>query len=87
MTDITADRVKQAMISSNIDRVDHHECAGCGYMVNYTRYRDQLYFNPGCGCSWGASEPRSWQEAADWINMQTNPEVKEKLMKSFGIQT
>lgn len=83
---VTAAQVRAAMIAANITYVDHHDCGGCGEMVFYSREGEQLFFNPGCGCSsWGAREPRDWQDAASWINMQSSPEWREKLAQRFGL--
>jgi len=54
-------------------------------MVFYSRDGEQLYFNPGCGCSWSPREPRSWDDAAVWINMQTSVEWRNKIAARFGI--
>ena len=81
----TGDQVEEAMIEKEIEQVDHHECGICGVMVYYSRIGDQLYFNPGCGCSYRGPEPRSWQSAADWINMQSNEEWRNKLAQRFGL--
>lgn len=84
---ITADQVKEAMINNGITAVDHHNCSFCGYMTRYIRDGENLFFDRGCdcGCGWENLEPRSYENAADWINMQSNPEAKARLAKSFGI--
>jgi hypothetical protein len=85
MENVNGERVKEAMIAANIAFVDHHDCAICGGMVYYVRQGDLLYFDPHCGCGGsGPLEPRSWQDAADWINMQT-PEWQATIAKQFGI--
>lgn len=84
---ITGEQVKEAMIAANITYVPHHECGGCGCMVSYQREGEQLIFDPRCGCtSLGYVEPRSWQSAADWINMQSNPDAKQNIAKRFGVK-
>lgn len=83
---VTGEQVKEAMIDREITRVDHHECGICGFMVYFSRDGEQLYFNSRCDCVGVADpEPRSWEHAADWINMQSNHEVKNKLAKRFGL--
>ena len=82
---ITGEQVKDAMIEKGIEYVDHHECGICGVMVFYIREGEQLFFNSGCNCSHKGPEPRSWQSAADWINMQSNKEWREKLALRFGV--
>lgn len=83
---VTADEVKNAMIANGIQEVEHHDCAICGGMVGYVRRGEQLFFNPHCGCAGsGSLEPRSWQDATDWINMQ-NAEWQVKIAAKFGLE-
>jgi hypothetical protein len=82
---VTGEQVRAAMIAANITHVDHHDCGGCGEMVSYSRHEDQLYFNSGCGCSWSPPQERSWDDAADWINMQGDPEWHLKIAARFGL--
>lgn len=87
MNKITGEQVKKAMIDNNIDRVDHHDCGGCGAMVYYYREDEYLFFNSNCGCSSFRTVPKreDWRDAANWINMQTNEDVRKDLMKRFGL--
>jgi len=86
---ITGEQVKTAMIEADIIRVDHHDCGGCGSMVFYSREGENLYFNPSCDCVsyYAPPEPREWEEAANWINMQSSEEWRTKLMKRFGLES
>jgi hypothetical protein len=77
--------VRDAMIAADITEVPHHDCGGCGVWVKYLRHGEQLYFGPGCGCSWSNPEPRSWADAADWLNMQSRPDIQQKLAARFGL--
>lgn len=87
MSDITAEQVKQSMLDKNITHVDHRECGGCKHMVYYSRVFDRLYFNPGCSCSgYNSKEPREWEEAARWINMQSQDEIRVKIATRFGLE-
>jgi hypothetical protein len=85
---VTAEQVKQAVEAAGIERIDHHDCGGCGYMTAYLVQGGQLYFDPGCDCSRrgpAEPEPRDWGDAADWINMQSG-EWAAKIAKRFGIE-
>lgn len=82
---VTAEQVKSAMIKQGLERVDHHRCGICNSMVFYSREGEQLYFNSGCGCSWSAPEPREWESASDWINMQSSSEHRDALKVKFGL--
>jgi hypothetical protein len=87
MSKVTGKQVRDAMIAANITSVDHHECGGCYSRVFYSREGEQLFFNPRCGCTsgWTPPEPRPWSDAADWINMQTNEGMRQKLRAAFGL--
>jgi hypothetical protein len=82
----TAEQVEKSMIDNNIESVDHHNCSLCGYMTKYIRQGESLYFDAGCDCTGGETlYQRDFEDAADWINMQSNAEVKEQLAKKFGL--
>lgn len=88
MPKVTGEQVKAAVIAANIEYVDHHDCGGCGYMTQYLREGDRLYFDPGCYCSrYGPTMTglRTWDDAAEWINMQSDQEVRDKLRLRFGL--
>ena len=86
-TAVTAEEVRAAALASGKHWIDHHRCAGCDSMVGYYVDGGELYFDAACGCSGSGSAPRqrTWQSAADWINMQTNPDVRAELMARFGL--
>ncbi len=83
---VTGEQVHAAMVAANITHVDHHDCGGCGAMVFYSREGDQLLFNPRCDCGgWSLAVPRDWSDAAEWINMQSNAEARNRLRAAFGL--
>lgn len=86
MNQVTPDEVKRAVLAAGITWIDHHDCSICGWMVGYTRVGEQLYFDPRCDCTSFPEypRPRSWQSAADWINMQIREDIKAKIMARFG---
>lgn len=87
---VTGEQVKEAVEKAGITRIDHHDCGCCGQMVFYFVRDGQLYFNSGCGCSWSPAAPRTWDSAADWINMQSRSgdygDVGAKIAAKFGIE-
>lgn len=90
---VTGEQVKQAVMKAGITRIDHHDCGGCGYMTAYLIENGDLYFDPGCDCSrYGRSppEPRSWDSAAGWINMQARTgehgDIGAKVAAKFGLE-
>lgn len=85
MENVTADEVQEAVLAAGKTWIDHHECGICGVMVGYRIAGTRLYFDSSCGCADSSQQPRSWQDAADWINMQSSDEWKLKLRERFGI--
>lgn len=86
---VTADEVRDAAKAAGITRIDHHDCGLCGHMVYYAVHQGHLFFNGGCRCSWEPPRPCSWQDAADYINMQSRTgewgDVAAKIAKGFGL--
>jgi hypothetical protein len=83
---ITGDQVRAAVEAAGITTIDHHDCGLCGAMVYYSVDGGRLYFNPGCDCRWTPREPRSWDDAADWINMQSQEPARAEVARRFGIR-
>lgn len=84
---VSGEEVKQAVLAAGITHIPHHDCSICHELIGYAVYDGYLYFESGCGCSWSPPEPRGWEDAANWINMQTNEDVRKKLMKRFGFDS
>ncbi len=88
---VTAQQVKDAMIAQNITWVDCHDCSLCGTMVGWVRHDDRIYFQSSCSCCrWHPPEPRTWDDAADAINMQTRTserfgDIMAREALKFGI--
>lgn len=87
---VTGEQVRDAVAKAGISRVEHHDCGGCGYMTAYLIEDGNLYFDPGCFCGRTVQpEPRSWDSAADWINMQSRTgqygDVAAKIAAKFGL--
>ncbi len=82
---VTGEQVRAAVMAAGLTYIPHHDCGCCGEWVAYTVHDGDLYFNPACGCAWGPAEPRTWDSAADWINMQTNEAARAQIMAKFGM--
>lgn len=82
----TGDQVRSAMIANNITEVPHHDCGICGEWTAFVRSDDQLYYRSACECSWSPPLWCLWSDAADFINMQTNPKCRADIVASFGLQ-
>jgi hypothetical protein len=84
---VTAEQVRDAALTAGITSVESHPCSFCGVVVGY-RIRDgELYFDSGCECCYNPNslQPRDWQNAADWINMQTHDEQARHVATAFGL--
>lgn len=83
----SADEVKKSVVDNDIHVIPHHECGICGEWVAYDVDGEQLFFNSTCGCSSFSSPmiPRPWQDAADFINLQSDPMVRERVASLFGL--
>lgn len=87
MSNVNGEQVKTAVMTAGIVLIEHHSCAICNYMTRYIHVNGDLYFDAGCYCGRTMSdlEPRSWDEAARWINMQSNEAARVNIAKRFGI--
>lgn len=82
---VTAEEVRASVKANRIMKIDHHRCSMCEHMVFYSVVDGSLFFNGGCGCGWEPPVARSWQSAADWINMQSNETHRLYIMGLFGL--
>lgn len=84
---VSANEVRDAVLAAEIHFIPHHTCGLCeGMVAFFVSQNGTLFFDPSCDCSSRVRvEPRSWQDAADWINMQSNPEVRIGVAARFGL--
>lgn len=82
---ITGQQIQDAMKSKSITSVIHHDCGCCGAWTEYRVEQGDLLYDSSCDC--GRSAPRrvGFQDAANWINMQSEDSVKVELMARFGL--
>lgn len=86
MRDTSGPEIKHCMAEHNITKVDHHTCGICHYMTNYYVSDGQLHFDPGCDCTGGGGwRESSFQDAAEWVNMQSIEANKIDIAKKFGV--
>lgn len=67
--------------TQGITRWPHHDCAICGYTLAFIFRGDRVIFDRGCHCTKGPMEKldSSWEEVADYYNIQTNEDVIERM--------
>lgn len=84
---VTANQLRDAAVAAGVRKIDHHDCSFCGYMVAYYVRDGELYFDSGCNCTSNPDsfQRRSWQSAAEWINMQTDPAHARRIAAAFGL--
>lgn len=75
---VTGAELERQAVEHAISEWRLHECSGCGYRVGYLFGEGIVAFDSGCWCSaYGVSDPspRTWDDVAGYINMQTNEDV------------
>lgn len=84
---VTGEQVRAAALAARIERVDRHRCSVCGYQTVYLVIGGNLFFDAGCWCPPHPRDPamRSWDSAADLIEMQTDPIRRVEIAKRFGL--
>lgn len=81
---ITPEQLKEAMVATGIERVDHHTCDICGQWKTYVRQGDSLFFDGSCECGTIPLMERSWEQAADWVNLNVGA-YQKKILAAFGL--
>ena len=82
---VTAQQVFDAAVESGEQWVPHHACGICGVMTGFILDDESISFDSSCGCASSYPQPRTWQDAADWINMQSDPKHAAEIAKRFGL--
>lgn len=87
MPRVTGEQVRAATLAAGITRIPHHDCSICGTWVCYLVHGGNLFFDAGCGCSDfdGEPTPRTWESAAEWINMQSQEQHAVRIAAKFGL--
>lgn len=88
MKKVTGEEVKAAVFAAGITYIQSGVCSLCGGSVGYDVFGPDLYFNSNCNCAdFKPREPRTWDYAAQWINMQTDETIQREIMTRFGMTT
>lgn len=86
---VTGEQVREAVQKAGLTWVTNHDCSLCGVDVGYVINGDQVFYRSGCGCSWSPDRPISWDEVAEFINMQKRSgpwgDVMARVAANFGI--
>lgn len=81
---VTGEQVRDAVVKAGIRIIKQHQCSICNYWVFWFFENGKLFFNPSCKCNRSGGLRRTWQDAADWINLHSNESKKRKIMQRFG---
>lgn len=82
---VTGKQVQDAVYAANVTYIPYYTCGCCGEVVAYFVQGGNLYLDPSCGCATFTIQPKSWDDAAEWINMQSDDTAKAKIMQKFRL--
>jgi len=84
----TGEDFKEQAKLLNIDHWDSHKCAICNYMTKFVFVGGQVLFDSGCDCMRELADysPRTWDDVADYYNMQINASVKKEFSKFWRFE-
>lgn len=84
---VTATQVKAAIRKKyGMGFIPHHECGICEATVGYYQNSDtDLWFDSSCDCGGGGGHCATFQDLANFINMQTNENARKHLMVMYGL--
>lgn len=84
---VGAKEVKDAAMAAGLRWVPHHDCGLCSKEVGWRITPEgQLFFDGRCGCVLiYPMQPRTWQQAADDINMKTTAKWFLESARRFGL--
>lgn len=84
---LTGEQVARAIERAHITTVLHHDCGGCGHWVRYRIEPNGVFFDANCNCgSWSSLRRESFQDIADWYNMQRNDSAKKEIAERIGLR-
>jgi len=77
---------KQKAIENKIRQWVVRDCSICGYQLKYIFYDDKVTFDPGCYCTSGREQTRTWDDISGYYNMQTNKNVIKEMDEFWGFE-
>jgi hypothetical protein len=82
---ITGEQLKTIAALSGVRSVRHHDCGLCGLPTRYVIDRSDVYYDGSCDCAQSRPRHSRWENVAEWINGQTNPEERARILREFGM--
>jgi len=84
---VTAEQLRMAATMTGVQSIDHHKCSICNTMTHYLIRGDEIFFDASCNCSVGVGwQRRTWNDAADWVNMQKDVATQMEIAELFGLK-
>jgi hypothetical protein len=84
MQKYSAEWVRQQAQEKGASWLVNHDCSLCGTDVGYIINGEQVSFRSGCGCSWSPDRPSSFEEIAEWLQMQKSDEIRDRIMAKLS---
>ena len=86
MRKVTGTELRESCESQGIKVIEHHNCSICDVAVSYqVDTHGRIYFCSSCGCASSLPRLTTWDDAAEFVNMQ-NDEQKPVLAARFGVK-
>ena len=83
MEKVTAQKIHEAAAAYGVERWNVRPCSLCGVQTGYEFNGLAVTFDASCGCTdYGNLQPRTYDNVADFFNMQT-PEIRADLWAKF----
>jgi hypothetical protein len=82
--DVTAAQVRDMVQSAGRKFWALHSCSICRVPVGYLFDGESVDFKSSCGCSWSPNQPRSWQDVADAVNLQSREDVFQRMLSELS---
>lgn len=82
----TSEELKEQAKKIGLKKWKVHECSMCGYPCGYIIESERISYDPGCYCSGGYVEERTWQDLADQYN-RNQPERNKQINQSYLDET
>lgn len=80
MSDITAEEIEQTIQQKNLSNWFERNCSICDCEYGYLFEGGRVLFSSSCHCAISYPRESSHQEIADYVNMQHNEGVIERLL-------
>lgn len=84
---ITPDQIKEAVTKAKINYCKIRECSICDAPLAYLIEGEEVFLDTNCDCVSYCTQPSpaSWGDLAEFINCQTNEDVRKGLAERFGL--